>query len=110
MADEAENMITVKLKPVTGNEFSVTFSKSGTVLELKETISKTYDAPADALRLIYKGTLLGPSPLSTRTRLILLCTYPLHTPADAQTGKRSLPMVERTTPFCRPNTEGCSHD
>lgn len=63
MADEAENTITVKLKPVTGNEFSVTFPKSGTVLELKETISKTYDAPADALRLIYKGTLLGPSPL-----------------------------------------------
>jgi hypothetical protein len=47
--------ITIKLKPVTGDGFSVQFPKTGTIQELKEEVSKNYEAPADALRLIYKG-------------------------------------------------------
>ena len=52
---ETSQDITVKIKPVTGNMFSVAFRIAGTVLELKEEICKTYEASAGQVRLIYKG-------------------------------------------------------
>lgn len=54
IANDVEK-ITIKLKPVTGEGFSVQFPKTGTIQELKDEVSKNYEATADALRLIYKG-------------------------------------------------------
>jgi hypothetical protein len=51
----AEQDLTIKLKPVTGDMFSVDFKKSGTILGLKEELCKTFGATPDLIRLIYKG-------------------------------------------------------
>jgi Ubiquitin family len=51
----AEEDLTIKLKPVTGDMFSVSFTKSGTILGLKEELCKAYGATPEQIRLIYKG-------------------------------------------------------
>lgn len=105
-------MITVKLKPVTGDEFSVSFPRSGTVIELKEAISKTYDAPADALRLIYKGMLC-------KVLRKVSSTSTTTTGAGGGGGERVIRGQEEGKNerinifqifYGRSNTEGCSHD
>ncbi len=53
----AEQDLTIKLKPVTGDLFSVEYTKSGTILGLKEELCKTYGATPEQIRLIYKGLI-----------------------------------------------------
>jgi hypothetical protein len=52
----AEEDLTIKLKPVTGDMFTVEYKKSGTILGLKEELCKTYGATPEQIRLIYKGS------------------------------------------------------
>lgn len=56
MGEESKE-ITVKIKPVTGNMFSITLDgDGGTIFSLKEEICKTYEAPGpESIRLIYRG-------------------------------------------------------
>ena len=89
MGEEMKNEnIVIKLKPVTDSMFSVTFSKTGTIAELKTAIcgAWTTEASADLIRLIYKGLFV-----------ISLCTTPY-----------SSPFTHRIHPShsCRSNTEG----
>lgn len=53
-----ESQITIKLKPVTGEGFSVEISPTSSIADLKSEICKTYDASVEDLRLIYKGMYL----------------------------------------------------
>ena len=52
----SEEAFLVKIKPTTGGDvLSVPFSKTGTVAELKDEVSKLSDLPSESIRLIYKG-------------------------------------------------------